>query len=59
METTQYTDTLATKNPPNQPTHTSMVIEPGQLRVIKRDGRVTGYEKSRINAAIKFAFLAV
>lgn len=33
--------------------------EPGQLRVIKRDGRVTKYNASRIAGAIKKAFLAV
>lgn len=34
-------------------------IEPGQLRVIKRDGRIVRYDESRISAAMKNAFLAV
>ncbi|OGO94587.1 MAG: ribonucleotide-diphosphate reductase subunit alpha [Coxiella sp. RIFCSPHIGHO2_12_FULL_42_15] len=34
-------------------------IEPGQLRVIKRDGRVVRFDESRITAAMKNAFLAV
>ena len=33
--------------------------KPGQLRVIKRDGRVTKYDQNRISNAMKSAFLAV
>jgi len=33
--------------------------EPGQLRVIKRDGRLTKYDDNRIAVAIKKAFIAV
>lgn len=33
--------------------------EPGQLRVIRRDGTVTKYDANRINVAMKKAFLAV
>ena len=33
--------------------------EPGQLRVIRRDGRITPYDSNRIAIAMKKAFLAV
>ena len=35
------------------------ITQPGQLRVIKRDGRVAAYDVERISAALKKAFLAV
>ena len=35
------------------------VVRPGQLHVIKRDGRVTTYDDHRIATAMKKAFLAV
>lgn len=34
-------------------------IQPGQLRVVKRDGRVVKYDANRITIAMKKAFLAV
>ncbi|MBW5802784.1 ribonucleoside-diphosphate reductase subunit alpha [Coxiella endosymbiont of Ornithodoros amblus] len=35
------------------------IIQPGQLRVIKRDGRIVKYDANRITIAMKKAFLAV
>src|SRR3989339_529016 len=37
----------------------SNVISQGQLRVIKRDGRVTDYDQNHIRNAMKKAFIAV
>ncbi|MCX7120643.1 MAG: ribonucleoside-diphosphate reductase subunit alpha [Gammaproteobacteria bacterium] len=36
-----------------------LAMQPGQLRVITRQGELTAYDDSRINVAIKKAFLAV
>ncbi len=47
-----------------EPTHSitpdfAADLQPGQLRVIKRDGRMITYDKTRIRNAMKKAFLAV
>lgn len=43
----------------NQPLDSQLDVQPGQLRVIKRDGRVVKYDISRVATAMKKAFLAV
>ncbi|MDX9874355.1 MAG: ribonucleoside-diphosphate reductase subunit alpha, partial [Spongiibacteraceae bacterium] len=52
---TTESDTLS----PASPAADLQVTAPGQLRVIKRNGTVTGYEDSKIAVAISKAFLAV
>lgn len=44
---------------PSNITTTLLATQPGQLRVIKRDGTVVPFEKSKITVAITKAFLAV
>ena len=54
------TETKTDQNPINvdkeQP---SLAIEPGILRVIKRNGSVVNFDKSKIEVAITKAFLAI
>ncbi|GAB4392360.1 MAG: ribonucleoside-diphosphate reductase subunit alpha [Gammaproteobacteria bacterium] len=45
--------------PSNYPSSNIEFTQPGQLRVIRRNGQVTPYNDSKINVAITKAFLAV
>ncbi len=57
METSKFIETTEETIQIHDPSLLE-TVEPGQLRVIKRDGRVVKYESNRIATAIKKAFLA-
>ena len=48
-----------TNEPTNEQSITTSDTAPGQLRVIKRNGAVVGYDESKISVAITKAYLAV
>ena len=53
------TDIFAEVQTPTPPTAGDAPLAPGQLRVIKRNGTVVGYDDSKIALAISKAFLAL
>ncbi len=58
------TETTASTTPPNvireeNFSGVEIAITPGQLRVIKRNGKITSFDESKISVAITKAFLAV
>lgn len=55
----QTTGDPSSATPPSTNTATVTATAPGQLRVIKRNGAVVGYDESKISVAITKAYLAV
>ncbi len=45
--------------PPINPAIDTAATQPGQLRIIRRNGKVTGFDESKIKVAMTKAFLAV
>jgi ribonucleoside-diphosphate reductase alpha chain len=61
MQTSVRTKNNSTRanEPNNEQTISASATAPGQLRVIKRNGAVVGYDESKISVAITKAYLAV
>lgn len=51
--------TQMTMAPPMNPAIDTATTTPGQLRIIRRNGKVTGFDESKIKVAMTKAFLAV
>ncbi len=58
--TTSSTENIQTTPIPNAPSeHEIQATAPGQYRVIRRNGKVTGFDRDKIKIAVTKAFLAV